>query len=109
MSSGIDGEKNYFYPWKNVKNGICKNGIPWLKIFPIKVDAHRNKWSKAKIICVCLDKNGDAQKPQLLVGSCSGTKIVLDRPINKNVLLVETEKVRFLNEDTKTNQDGRVT
>ena len=91
------------------KMAFAKTEFHGWRYSPIKVDAHRNNWSKAKIICVCPDKNGDAQKPQLLVGSCSSTKIGLDRPINKNVLLVETEKVRFLNEETKTNQDGRVT
>ena len=58
----------------------------------LKVDAHWNNWSMAKIIHVCPDKNGVLQNVQLLVGSCNGTKTVLDRPIQKIVLLVEAEE-----------------
>ena len=46
-----------------------------------------------KIICVCPDKVGVVvQSLQLLVGSCNGTKTVLDRPTHNIVLLVEAEE-----------------
>ena len=45
-----------------------------------------------KIIWVCPDKVGVVQSLQLLVGSCNGTKTVLDRPIHNIVLLVEAEE-----------------
>ena len=51
-------------------------------IVPLKVDSHRNNWPMAKIIRVCPDKNGVAWNVQLLVGSCNGTKPVLDRSIH---------------------------
>ena len=57
----------------------------------LKVDAYRNNWPMAKLICVCPDKNGVAGNVQLLVGSFNGMKTVLDRPIYKTVLLVEAE------------------
>ena len=57
-----------------------------------KVDARRNNWPMAKIICACPDKHGVVQNVQLLVGSCNGMKIVLCRPIHKIVLLVDAEE-----------------
>ena len=58
----------------------------------LKVDEHRNNWPMAKIIRACPDKNAVLQNVQLLVGSCNGTKTVLDRRIQKIVLLVEAEE-----------------
>ena len=58
----------------------------------LKVDAYRNNWPMAKIIHFCPDKNGVLRDVQLLVGSCNGTKTVLDRPIHIIVLLVEAEE-----------------
>ena len=43
----------------------------------------------AKIICVCPDEDGVVQNVQLLDSLLNGTKIVLERPIHKIVLLVE--------------------
>ena len=45
-----------------------------------------------KIIRVCPDKDGVDRNVQLFVGSCNGTKTVLDRPIHKIVLLVEAKE-----------------
>ena len=58
----------------------------------LKIDAYRNNWPMAKIIQVCPVKNGVVWNVQLLVGSCNGTKTVLDRLIHKIVLLVEAEE-----------------
>ena len=58
----------------------------------LKVDAYQNNWPMAKIIQVCPVKNGVVRNVQLLVGSCNGTKTVLDRLIHKIVLLVEAEE-----------------
>ena len=58
----------------------------------LKVDAHQNNWPMAKIICACPNKDDVVWNVLLLVGSCNGTKTVLDRPIHKIVLLVEAEK-----------------
>ena len=57
------------------------------------VDAHRNNWSMAKMICVSPDKNSVVWNVQLLVVSCNGTKTALERPIRKIILLVEAEEV----------------
>ena len=45
-----------------------------------------------KIIRVCPDKDGVVRNVQLFVGSCHGTKTVLDRPIHKIVLLVDAKQ-----------------
>ena len=58
----------------------------------LKVDAHQNDWPMAKIIHVCPDKDGVFLNVQLLVGSCNGTKTLLDRPIHKIVLIEEAEE-----------------
>ena len=58
----------------------------------LKVDAHQNDWPMAKIIHVCPDKDGAFLNVQLLVGSCNGMKTLLDRPIDKIVLIEEAEE-----------------
>ena len=58
----------------------------------LQVSYYQNNWPMAKIIHVCPDKNGAVLNVQLLVGSCNGTKTVLDGPIHKIVLLVEAEE-----------------
>ena len=78
-------------------------------IVPLKVDSHRNNWPMAKIIRVCPDKSGAARNVQLLVGSCNGTKAVLDRPTDKFFLLVEAEEGPTPQRRTRANQDDMIT
>ena len=78
-------------------------------IVPLKVDSHRNNWPMAKIIRVCPDKNGVAWNVQLLVGSCNGTKPVLDRPIDNFFLLVEAEEGSIPQRRTRANQYDMIT
>ena len=45
-----------------------------------------------KIICAFPYEDSVVWNVQLLVGSCNGTKAVLDRPVHKIVLLGEAEE-----------------
>ena len=58
----------------------------------LKVDACRKNCPMAKIIRVCPNKSGVVRNVQLLVGSCNGTKTVLDKQIHKIALVVEADE-----------------
>ena len=61
-------------------------------IVVLKVDACRKNCPMAKIIRVCPNKSGVVRNVQLLVGSCNGTKTVLDKQIHKIALVVEADE-----------------
>ena len=74
------------------KGHLQKQNFMVGNIVLLQVSYYQNNWPMAKIIHVCPDKNGAVLNVQLLVGSCNGTKTVLDGPIHKIVLLVEAEE-----------------
>ena len=69
----------------------------------LKEDANRNEWKLAKVINVYSDEKGHVRSFQLYVGTSDPSKLlsrVLVRPIDKIVLLVESDnKVRSPTEE----------
>ena len=58
----------------------------------LREDASRNQWPMARIVKKYCDSNGFVRSVQLMIGRpCNGEPKVLDRPVNKLVLLVESE------------------
>ena len=53
----------------------------------------RNKWPMARVTTTSPDKKGIVRSVQLQLGKSSGKEQkILERPVNKLVLLVENEK-----------------
>ena len=71
-------------------------------------DLGRNKWPIARVVKIEPDWNGAVCSVKLRTVDSSDNQKLLRRPINKTVLLVENELVRFPTEDTNIGQDDHL-
>ena len=75
----------------------------------LKEDLGRNKWSMARVVKIEPDSNGVVRSGELRAIDSLNNQKLLRRPINKIVLLVENETVRFPTEETNKGQDDMIT
>ena len=75
----------------------------------LKEDLGRNKWSMARVVKIEPDSNGVVRSGELRTIDSLNHQKLLQRPINKIVLLVENEMVRFPTEETNKGQDDIIT
>ena len=71
----------------------------------LKEDLGRNKWPMARAVKIESDLNGAVRSVELRTVDSLNNQKLLRRPINKIVLLVENEMVRFPSEGTNKGQD----
>ena len=58
----------------------------------LKTDTNRNQWPMAKVVVINLDAKGFVRSVKLLIGKTrNDSKQILERPIQKNILLKESE------------------
>ena len=75
----------------------------------LKEDLGRNKWPMARVVKIESDLNGAVRSVELRTVDSLNNQKLLRRPINKIVLLVENEMVRFPTEETNKSQDDMIT
>ena len=72
-------------------------------------DLGRTKWPMARVVKIEPDWNGAVCSVKLQIVDSSNNQKLLRRPINKTVLLVENEMVRFPTKETNKGQDDMIT
>ena len=94
MSFGVDGERRYCLHFKAERNGTaklrnCKIG----NIVLLKEDADGNQWPMARIVDVYKDAKGNVRSVKLTTGRSKNESVrYFERPVNKLVMLLESEE-----------------
>ena len=102
---------NFFRPFRSNKNGIQKNRefFEVGDIALLKEGLGRNKWPMARVLKIEPDSNDAVGSVELRTFDSSNNPKLFRRPINKIVLLLENEMVRFPTEETNKGQDDMIT
>ena len=78
-------------------------------ILVLKQDLGRNKWLMARVMKAEPDLNGAVHSVELGTVDLLNNQKLLQRPINKIVLLVENEMAQLPGKETNKGQDDMIT